>query len=800
MANLNHPVVPDARMRQDLSDEHAIAPKKANAGGQSFPLALAKVLRVDPRKRVVDLICMTGKQIVYRDVLLPFAAGGARHFLGALPEPADVAVIGYTHEESGFTRTPVIIAWVIPGVTQGYDWLVTQFTGQDELAMTPEVQENLKGIVGRRRHKAMLMESGNVGASSSQGSDMLLDESVTLANRRGNEIVLRDQDQSLVVRTLQQFHAGAGFRVYGGMAQRDATFLPSQMFSDGTDWSAERQVDANGVPLAPGDLTESNQDNSVLTANPVFDVIRNLPATIDPAETLQRGLFTDENGNAFDDLVLSQKVYGGKSYERVTDPRTGRAYSEYRIEVANTSDGTLPVSEQTDGIDIDRLLPSAPGDLGESTLDPTNRSPDAPMVEFILGTAVGNDPTGARESYARPLKPVVTNKSGGLVGALVPAEDGDSETEHAAFLVRVRNPVDMKAPDAFMAITKGGVFKSYFPGKGSKGQQEYYGAGREMNLGPDDDGHSLVVNGEGTVTLVNWASPRSTDNVGVVIQSLTGAVEISGGGSATSGEGADAVAVKSATGIRLDATTRVFASAPSIRHMAGQTASIEAGSTVSINSGQNVSVQANVLGVMSQGRAEYAYGGPLNGLATNGSSRDTVFTASPATGALGGPVDTYRIMYGKREEIIVYGASNTTIGFGNFDVRVGDPLAALAAAVPPNNPIPGDGVNLSASPTVAPGTGQCLSLGTYLTGGGARLSAMLGNVNIASLAGNVSLTSLLNVGITAGAAINMQTPVFVLTVGAPNGGGILTDGVIDSFTGRPFISSGTIGVVTARVI
>lgn len=80
------------------------------------------------------------------------------------------------------------------------------------------------------------------------------------------------------------------------------------------------------------------------------------------------------------------------------------------------------------------------------------------------------------------------------------------------------------------------------------------------------------------------------------------------------------------------------------------------------------------------------------------------------------------------------------------------------------------------------------------------MSAMLGNVNIASLAGNVAVTSLLNVSVTAGAAINMQAPVFILTVGAPNGGGILTDGVIDAFTGRPFISSGTVGVVTARII
>ena len=794
--------ISNAQIRQDLSKENALEPRSSNKDGNSFPLAFAKVLRVDPRKRVVDLISLTGQSAVYRDVLIPFAAGGARHFLGALPEPADIAVIGYTHEESGFTRSPLIVAWVIPGVTKGYDWLMTQFTDQESLAMTPEVQENLKGIVGRRRHKSMLLESGNVAASSAQGADMLLDESVTLANRRGNEISLRDQDQALVVRSLQQFHAGAGFRVYGGMAQRDATFLPTQMISDGIIWDADRQVDENGVPLQPSEL-EGEDAEGGLEVNEVFTNLPNMPNNVDPREVLKRGLFIDQDNNAYDDKVIPDIVYGGKPYHRVTQGPTGLAYSEYRIEVAHTSDGTLPISEQTDGIDIDRLLPETP--LDNEEIDATNRSPNAPMVEFVLGTAIGNDPTGDRGSYARPLKPQIFTKDGQISASIVPAEDDDPETDHAAFLVRVRNPVDLKAPDAFMAITKGGVLKSYFPGKGSKSNQEYHAVGRVMELGTDDDGQSLTVNGEGTVSLINWSKPRTTDNVGVSVQSLNGAVEIIGGGSSTSDGGLDSIRLVSATGINVSGTTRVKVAAPSISLTDAQEISSTASQTISLASGNAVTVTTSKLNVSASGGAEYAFSG--GGL---GASRSTTFTANPATGALGGAVDSWKSPFGGMSAYVGIGRYDFDVSLGSFNVTTqslkgaGAGIAALAFDGVPDfaadNPLDNDGINLVAGPTES--ISSRLILKSFLLGNQVTLAAGaagLGNISIQAPTGKIEQTSTLgiklsssNVDIISGGSVK----VVVIT---PNSGGVLTDGVIDSFTGKPFLSNGTVGIANFRV-
>ena len=797
--------ISNAKIRQDLSQEHALEPNASNKDGNSFPLAFAKVLRVDPRKRVVDLISLTGQSAIYRDVLIPFAAGGARHFLGALPEPADIAVIGYTHEESGRTRSPLIVAWVIPGVTKGYDWLITQFTAQEDLAMTPEAQENLKGIVGRRRHKSMLLESGNVAASSAQGADMLLDESVTLANRRGNEIVLRDQDQALVVRSLQQFHAGAGFRVYGGMVQRDAAFLPTQMISDGILWDAERQVDANGVPLEPS-MLESSETSGSLEVNKVFINLPNIPNHVDPRDVLKRGLFIDQDNNVYDDKVIPEVVYGGKPYQRVTQGPTGQTYSEYRIEVAHTTDGTLPVSEQTDGLDIDRLLPNTP--LNDEAIDATNRSPNAPMVEFVLGTAIGNDPTGDRGSYARPLKPQVFTKDGQVSASIVPADDDDPETDHAAFLVRVKNPVDLKAPDAFMAITKGGVFKSYFPGKGSKSNQEYHAVGREMRLGTDEDGQSLTVRGDGTVSLLNVARPRVTDNVGIDIASSSGAVTIVGGGAETGGPdaGVFGVRVTSAAGIKLNATTLANIQAPEIAFDNAQQIRSSASQTISLNSGDRISVVTNNLGVSVSGNAEYAFGG---GAFSLNAARTTTFTGSPATGALGGAVDQWAAPFGGQSSYIGLGRFDYDVSFGSFNVSTHSAqglalgLASFNVNGTPDNAFDpagaADGIRLISGWV---GAQSGIEIASPLGLSNIKVATNLGDISIIADTGEIEQRALRSVQTTSLLGnITLSAPLGSLfaNVRTVNPGGVITDGVIDAFTGKRFNTIGTLGVTNFLV-
>jgi hypothetical protein len=787
--------------------------QRAGGGGTDFPLRLAKVTRVDAKKMTVGLYCLTGEGDDYDNVSLTQAAAGARHFIGAIPQVNDLCVIGFAQAESGYSRTPYIIGWIVPGTEVGYDWVTTSPTNQDELRLTPALREAVKGSFGRRRHKLRQMEEGNIVASSAQGADLLLNESATLVNRRGNEVVLRDQDQALVTRSLQHFGAQAGVRTYSGMVQRDATLLPTQMFTDRKDWYGPKQVGSDGKALFSAKLENSTQ-RGVLSPNEVFSATdaegRPLAmAYTDPTQILTRGLFIDNDGRIYDDLVTPTGVYGGKPLHRVSVDGTNgvldqgtRVFSEFRIEVSHTADGTLPVTEQTDGIDIDRLLPNAPnlGVDGTGDPNPLNKSPNAMMAELVLGTAVGNDPINDRASYGLPLVPSLYDKNGQFSPGLRAADNGTPVTEHAAFLIRVKNPTDPKAVDAFMAITKGGAYRSYFPGAGSKSHEEYYQTGKRIALGQDIDGQSIWTEGDGTISFRNTGKGRPSDNIGVELRSEGGAIELFAGGPTSAGGGTPSadpnltpagtqmgLLLRSAKSTLVEAVDRIKIAAQTVETNDADVIAETANTAINMNSGDVISMSSKTLGVTINGKAEYTYGGPKNGLPTNGPSRTTKFTSTPLTGNVGGTVDDYEMVYGNRTELFRLGRHTTNINVGSFNVNT------MAPALPSVGP--GAGVKLS---TGLPGIDNKLVLNPVT---GAKLSANSpgGTATLQSTKGQAVVRGTLGVAIQSPVSVGITAPSITVRTPTPFIGGVLTDGCINPLTGRTFLLSGTVGVATFRV-
>lgn len=793
------------RIRQDLRPKR-LRKGRAGGDGNQFPLRIAKVTAVDPKRMVVSLYTLTGNGDNYDNVSLLQASAGARHFLGSIPEVNDLCVIGYSPSESGSARVPYVVGWLVPGTDVGYDWTMTSPTREEEVPLTPALREALSGSFGRRRHKLRQMEAGNVVASSSQGSDLLLNESATLANRRGNELILRDQDQALVTRTLQRFHAGAGVRTYSGMVQRDATFLPTQMFGDSVNWSADQQIDAEGKAL-PGAELESSLDNGVLQPSGVFDNEDLRMGYTDPRDILRRGLFIDENGLIFDSRVRPDTTYGGKPLYRVSvDSENGvpdagtDVFTEWRIEVSHTSDGTLPVTEQTDGIDIDRLLPSTPevGIDGSGDPNPLNVSPNRAMASLVLGTAIGNDPIGDRSSYGLPLVPSLYDKNGNFSPGVRAAQPETPITEHAAFLLQVANPTDPKAPQAFMAITKGGAFRSYFPGSGSKAHEEFYQTGKQVTLGRDVDGQSQRIEGSGTLSMRNTGQGRPVDNVGVEVRSEGGAVAIYGGAATSEGAGTppdgnpNANPAAFGAALLLQSGKSILMEAVDTTKIAGQTILLQdadviqvtANTSVAMNAGETVSIATKTLSVTTNGRAEYTFGGPKNALPTNGPSRTTSFTSTPATGGTGGVVDDYEIVFGGRRETFRLGRHETNINVGSYNVRT------MSPSVPSTGP--GSGIHLA---TGVPQLDSRLDLD--LTG--AKLTANVGNATLQATTGQAVIRGTLGASIQSPATISLTAPLINVRTPTPFIGGVLTDGCINPLTGRTFLLSGTLGVATFRV-
>jgi|TARA_R110000824_G_scaffold54351_6_gene149958 hypothetical protein len=811
--------VSDGQMQMELAPAGTSKAVEALEEAHSALFKVCSVTRVDPKRMIVDLITLTGGTTPFKAVPLTFGSAGARTFCGVLPEVNDNCVIGFAPKESGRTRQPYIVGWLIPGTQVGYDWVAEQPASPLEQPSTKAMEDRLEGLFTRRRHKLHNFAPGNGVMSSAQGADLVLDESATLVNRRGNELVLRDQDQALVVRSLQQFHAGAGFRIYGGMVQRDATLLPTQMFADVTDWAAYGQLLEDGEPAPYGELTEGDPVGYFTpatlfrrdpeTGDPLQPQI--VSGNLNPFENLQRGKYLDDEGGPYDWMTTPSAVYGGKPIFRVAHQARGQnaagenvvqnpaldAFAEYRIEVAHTSDGTLPVTEQTDGLDIDRMPDAVP-----TTGNALNSPEAAPMVELVMGTVVGNDPIGAREQYGLPLMAQVM-EAGEFAPKIVSAQNAP-EGEQLAFMIRVKNPEDPSAPPAFWGITKGGALKSYFPGHGSATAQEHYETGKTLHLGNTDDGTSFKVQASGVVSLTNETVARASDGVGAEMVASQAALRLHGGASINEGgnsapptdsdaaeaqslEPAAAVKITSGVDTLIEAVNgKTFIRSPAIILDNAATITETASSDISMSSGDSMSLTSNALNVTVNGKSIHTYGGPKGSNPTAGALRETSFTGTPLTGCLGGAVDEQSIVYGGRSEEQTLGKRSIACTIGGIE------LMSMAGKYS-SGIGPGTGVTVQCGPK---GTNN--SVKTGLTGAAMQTIIPGSSVGVKAIAGAATVMGSMGVNVQSAARIGMAAPLVAVNV-VGLAGGVITDGCIDALTGLPFLASGTVGVPTFRV-
>lgn len=674
----------------------------------ALAIGIARVKEVQYEELKVTLVVLQGEAQVseYTGVDLTLPSGGKRHFFGALPERGDICYVGWGVRESAGTasaKAPIILGWVPQAQWMGHEWIAHQAMSRGENLDSVRERAVASGTFDRVRFKMRHLAPGNVFASSSQGSDMVLDEGVLLTNRRGNEVRLRDSDQALITRSLQTYQAMAGARVYSGMVHREARLLPSTLFSDGQNWTASPQMADAAIPRGAEEFGDSPYPEGYLTPGQIFtrttadvasDFIQDrdgsVPPRIDPFVFLQWGGLIDTNGYRVDhDLPggLSNTVYGGKAMYRVglkpdgtldnaiarsTDINTPpvESLTEYRVEVTHTSDGVLPVTEQTDGFDAERLPTASPS--SGSTLGLGRQ----PFLEWVLGSVIGNDPYsfGGRPLYGLPLKPQVRDPSGNVSPAMVSALTSPLK-DHAASLFRVISQVpgpNGTTSSSFTSFTKDGRFKAYIAGGPVSAEVATEG---DLAL---TVGGTLALNLTGGISMNGASGPG---NVGLALGSATGAVVISGGGALNANAAAQAatpnnlnpnspsVVVDGSQGvaIRSDANVNLSAS-QSVAISNTGTATIDAQTQVAIRSGGNVSMTAVTHNVVVTGAETVNYSGPENANPASGPCRQVTFSSTPATGNVTqSVVDRYRMVFGNREETFETGDHTTSvIGIGNL--------------------------------------------------------------------------------------------------------------------------------------
>jgi len=751
---------------------------------QHWGLGLASVVEVDYEGLAVTLRVFAGAagDDDRAPIPLTFPGAGARHFLGTMPNIGDICVVGWMPQESlkQTVKSPVILAWVIPGTLPGREWLTTSvFTARELDQGSQRERDVLEGTFNRIRHKLRHMQPGNVVAFSSQGADLILDESAGLANRRGNEFWLRDEDQAAVTRALQRFDALAGVRAYHGMVQRDAQFLSPTMISDGYDWAHGKQRGDDNLPIKEGDFPPSAAPRGFLTPavtmgkapredGGVVSGLFQFETHIDPYRFLLRGGFINEAGFVVHPKPSSDGIYGGKSVYRVAAGRDVNAVispgvptlTEYRIEVTHTTDGKLPVTEQTDGFDAERLPLSDPETPGGT--------PNAPFIEHVMGSVVGNDwyTDKGRKAYGLPLIPKVFTPNDVAAPRLDPAPLAVSEKtdspppdmgEHGATLFMLR-PIDGSAP-TWWSLNKKGQFKGVISGPRNQSSVELAING----------GLTLGVSGRLKLLLNGGFEFVTKSKASLHLQSEEGPVTIYGGGPMGGGEAKSALARGKeedipAVDIHGRTTTRIRAGRKVI--LKGQVIETRSKKVVHKNLSSfdidaadgKVNVKAETIDVVCAAKRKDEFSGPKNFNPTAGALHERSYT--PSVPGLVCEEVTYT--WGDREETFKLGNHTTEILIGDATYKVG--LGTL--------------------------TLQAVLSKMTLSGSGIEGSAPVGTISLTANAGTASMSALAGVVVeaTAGTAtlrgalgVYLSGPIY-----GPDQGPILCAGTLEPFTLLPF--------------
>ncbi len=617
--------VSSAQVKVDFGSDIAADRQSPDTGWSSWGLGYAKVVSVYPEDLTIVLKTL-GEGATYQrePIRITFPGGGNRSFVGVMPSVGDVAVVGYmAQESSGGSKQPVILGWLPPQPWTGQTWNPTSEMSPEEYdLLSQKSRDEWQGVYDTVRHKSRHMQSGDFLASSAQGADLVLDESASMRNRRGNEVTLRDADQTLVTRAVASHTALGGVREQQGPVTRNARILPRQVVSDGLDWASGLQIDVQGKTVSPqaGTLTSATKaDTSGYPAGYLVPAIplRRAPGSSvnlsgmdlpDPYLLLRQGGLIDAQGYVVKP-DFGQAIYGGKPYWRVGQDGEGKVFAEYRVEVQHDHDGTLPVDDQTDGFDHERLE-------------------DSRYIEQVSGTVIGNDPKFP-DLYGIPLSPQIQGKPG-LVSAI-----GKPLGSQAAMLTRMRTPQPAgHTEDTWWSVTKDGRVMTVI------GSPQGQDPSLEMLLrqGAQIQAGGLV---QIQATGIDLVSPVSIQ--GGLVQS----------GDRVTLEGRKGVTLRSGQSVILSAPTVVMDCA-SVRHTANTTLGLE--------SGDHMALTSQRLRQVTTGSARYVFGGPDGGSPSGGAVRAT--TIAPLGVGATATVDSLQVAIGSREERFLAGNSSTETQVG----------------------------------------------------------------------------------------------------------------------------------------
>ena len=416
-----------------------------------FSLRLAEVIRIDYENMNCDLKYLQGSTPPTEEVPISAAYWSKRGFLGAMPSKGSVAIVGFTAAHKASSVEPLILAFLPNGFKTAlrFDPFGAVPRDAEELNVSQEFAETqLQGIYGVDRRKMRKIYPGNILAMSDQGSEILLNEGVTLFDRSGSEFLLKPSDSSAILTAKDIYQTSEAGRKRFGRVVRNALNVPTDFFGG---------------------------EDALDEEHPLFDLL------IDAGIIFGDGTLVPDI-NSLPSLTLpdGQKLSIISKNSEDLDRVETEMFTECRVEVQEFSDGKMPFNDNH-GFDADIV------------------SPDehfTPFIEKVSGTVIGNDPytSRGRVQYGQLLRPKVFNSSEDTEGrpemeTLDNVPENGNKNLAAASLYRMRRPDNLG--ELFLSHDKEGHVVLSIPASTSKNP---LGAGRSIEA--DLKGSSKVVMGK----------------------------------------------------------------------------------------------------------------------------------------------------------------------------------------------------------------------------------------------------------------------------------------------------------------
>jgi len=313
-------------------------------------LKVGRITRVDNENYVCSVVWLDdigGRE----EVPLSSALASGRSFLGGMPEVGSLVLCGFSRQTQT-TGKAQILSYLTDGYRNSLNYFLDRgnYKSDQNFILKGTLDNSnldnlIEGKIGHDtvRRKRRKIYPGEINGESSSGSEFYLSDDVYLANSRLNEIELRAADQNIISNSLTNTMITGAAKVTNGLISRNL-----------------------------------KSDGSSITKDDDLDNTENVPF---------RQFITLPNGKRIFYVTSDGKNLDG-SDSQGQNQSGGGSFTEYRIELKETSFGELSVVEENSEIELDKYSSS--------------------LVTLLLGTNVGND-YQERRTYGKVLRPHLFN-------------------------------------------------------------------------------------------------------------------------------------------------------------------------------------------------------------------------------------------------------------------------------------------------------------------------------------------------------------------------------------------------------